>query len=197
MAVRVITPPANYPLTLDEAKSHLRVDHTDEDALITTFLAASTAHAEQFTGRALITQTLELVLDTFIHDIEIPRPPLQSVVSVKYDDASGVEQTLVENNDYVVDAASQPGWVVATDAGWPTTLDAINAVRIRYIAGYIDSTMSPPIDDVPFDLKAAILLMCGTLYANRENVVVGVTSAMVPWSAEQLLRQRRVELALA
>lgn len=197
MAVRVITPPTEYPLTLAEVKAHLRVDHTDEDTMITAYLAAATAHAEKFMGRALITQTLELVLDSFYDaQIMIPMPPLQSVVSVRYDDAAGDEQTLVENTDYVVDTASQPGWVVAVDETWPTTIDTVNSVRIRFIAGYATAD-SPPVENVPFDIKAAILLMTGSLYEHRETMIAGVSVAMMPWSAEQLLRQHRVELALA
>jgi uncharacterized phiE125 gp8 family phage protein len=198
MAVRIITPPTEYPLTLAEVKAHLRVDHTDEDTMITAYLAAATAHAEKFLGRALMTQTLELVLDSFYDpQIMIPMPPLQSVVSVLYDDGAGDEQTLVLNTDYVVDTASQPGWVVAVAGTWPTTIDTVNSVRIRYIAGYVNTNDSPPSAAVPFDIKAAILLLVGSLYGNRESVVVGVTTSMVPWSAEQLLRQHRVELALA
>lgn len=197
MAVRVITPPSDYPLTLAELKAHLRVDTSDEDGLITAYLAAATSHAEKFLGRALITQTLELVLDKFYDaQIVIPMPPLQSVASVRYDDSSGDEQLLAENTDYLVDTASAPGWIAAVNKTWPTTIDTINAVRIRYIAGYVDSN-SPQAENVPFDIKAAIMLMAGSLYAHRENVVVGFTAAMMPWSAEQLLRQHRVELALA
>lgn len=197
MSVRVITPPAEYPLTLAEVKAHLHVDHDDENALITSYLAAATNHAQKFMGRALITQTLELTLDKFFPQIQIPMPPLQSIVSIKYDDAAGNEQTLVENTDYIVDAKSEPGWVVPVNETWPTTIESINTVRIRYLAGYIDNTSSPAVANVPFDVKAAILLMIGTLHANRETVVIGATMASMPWSAEQLMRQHRVELSLA
>jgi uncharacterized phiE125 gp8 family phage protein len=197
MAVRVITPPATLPLTLAEAKAHLRVDHDDEDALISTYLAAATKHAEEFTGRAFITQTLELVLDEFKPQIFIPRPPLQYVMSVLYaDEPSGAEQLLTENTDYVVDTANEPGWVVAVGGEWPPTRDVVNAVRIRYVAGYISGD-SPPVASVPEDIKAAILLMTGSLYSHRESVVVGTIAGQLPWNAEQLLRPKRVELSMA
>jgi uncharacterized phiE125 gp8 family phage protein len=189
MSVAIITPPATFPVTLAEAKEHLHVDHTEEDALIQAYIAAATSHAEVFTGRAFMTQTLELVIDSFVNEIEIPRPPLQAVVSIVYDDAAGVSQALSENTDYAVDNVSEPGWVVAINGEWPATIDAINAVRIRYIAGYAAGPTS--------DIKAAILLTVGSLYAFRETMSVGLITAMMPWSAEQLLRQRRVELALA
>ena len=90
----------------------------------------------------------------------LPFPPLQSVVSVKYDDGAGVEQIL-GITEYEVDTVSQPGWVVPVTTGWPTAVwDSINSVRIRFVAGYDPGTDSP-IDlaaNVPQSLKAAILL---------------------------------------
>jgi len=196
MAVRIITPPATDPITLTEAKSHLRVDHTDDDTLITGYITAATRYAEEFTGRAFITQTLELVLDEFRAQIQIPRPPLQSVVSVKYDDSNGLEQTLTEGVDFLVDTASQPGWVVAVESIWPETIETINSVRIRYVAGYVDGN-SPPSENVPRDIKSAILLIIGSLYSVRETVVVGAVAQHVPWGADQILRQRSVVLPMA
>jgi uncharacterized phiE125 gp8 family phage protein len=197
VAVRVLTPPAALPLTLDEVKAHLHVDHTDDDAMIEIYNAAATAHAEVFCGRALMPRTLELVLDKFKTQIEIPLPPLIKVNAVFYDDAAGDEQQLAENLDYVVDTVSQPGWIVAANSTWPTTLDAINAVRIRFDAGYLNDAMSPPTPNVPDDIKAAILLIIGNMYANREDVITGTIAAKLPFGAEALLRQHRVELALA
>lgn len=199
MALRIITPPVGYPITLTEAKQHLRVDltNTDDDALITLYLAAATAHAEVFCGRAFVPRTLELVIDRFAPQIEIPMPPLISVTSIFYDDTEGYEHALSEATDYVVDNVSQPGWVVAVNGEWPETIDAINAVRIRYEAGYYQPNTSPPTVDIPFSIKAAIMLMMGGWYATREEVVVGTIATKLPFGAEALLRQYRVELAMA
>src|SRR5262245_57253066 len=137
MAVKLITAPADPVLTLAQAKAHLRVDHNDEDDLITALVLAATANVETFTGRALIDQTWELVLDSFpddtnLFEIEIPKPPLIEVVRIAYDDELGDEQVMAAA-DYFVDNASEPGWVVpASDSLWPATLDAINTVRIRF-----------------------------------------------------------------
>ena len=200
MASRLITAPAVEPVTLAEAKAHLRVDHTAEDALIAMYLQAARQDCEEWTARAFVTQTWELVLDKFPADeILLPRPPLQSVESVKYDDAAGQETTLA-TTEYDVDSASQPGWVVPVTTGWPTsTFEGINSVRIRYVAGYLMPDSPADLTSaIPGSIKAAILLHLGRLYENREDVVVGtVVNAMPIGTAEYLLRPYRVALGMA
>jgi uncharacterized phiE125 gp8 family phage protein len=199
MALKLITPPASSPITLAEAKAHLNVDYTDDDVLIQTMIDAATAHVDGpvgFLGRAIIDQTWELTLDEFpTAEIVIPMPPLIEVVSVKYDDSSGTEQT-ISALDYVVDNASEPArvWYATT---WPTTFTGINAVRVRFRAGYLDTSVSPAVATVPADIKAAIKLYVGSLYGNRETEMVGASVAPMPWSAEQLLRRKRIDLSMA
>jgi uncharacterized phiE125 gp8 family phage protein len=205
MALTLITPPAVEPLTLAEAKAHLRVDTTDDDDLISALLTASRSFCEEWTGRAFVTQTWELVLDDFPTDlnadeIEIPRPPLRSVTSIKYDDETGLEHTLA-TDQYEVDDISQPGWVVPVDAGWPVALwEGINAVRIRFVAGYAPGANSPDTfaDNIPGAIKAAIRLYLGQLYDQREDIVVGTIVNRVPsGSVQSLLRNFRVRLGMA
>lgn len=201
MAIRLITPPAAEPVTLAQAKSHLRVDHTNDDALISSLIVASRGYCENFTARAFITQTWELVIDEFpANEIMIPLPPLQSVVSISYDDPAALE-TVISSSSYAVDTVSQPGWVLPpANVGWPSTFDSINTVRIRFIAGYAPGTTSPVdlAENVPQSIKAAILLYVGQLYENRENVIVGaVINTMPSGSVEHLLRQYRVDLGMA
>lgn len=200
MAIRPITPPSVEPITLAQAKLHLRVDHTDDDALISAYIEGARVFAEKFTARAFVTQTWELVIDKFpLHEIMIPLPPLQSVSSIKYDDTGGVEQTLATNG-YEVDTASQPGWVVPVVSGWPTVFSGINAVRIRFVAGYSPTTDSPPdlVENIPASLKDAIRLHVGNLYANRESTVVGTIASIMPTGGIiHLMRQYRIALGMA
>lgn len=198
MAIRLITPPTVEPVSLARAKQHLRVVDSDEDDLINTFISAARRHAEEFLGRALVTQTWELVIDEFPdEEIRIPKPPLQAIVSIKYDDATGVEQTMLAA-DYDVDTASEHGWVVPVD-DWPATIEAINAVRIQFNAGYAP-TADSPLDltsGIPNDIICGMLLHLGSLYSHRETVVVGQTAVSLPWGAEQLLRMHRIDLSMA
>lgn len=201
MPIRLITAPAVEPVTLIEAKAHLRVDHSEDDTLISSLIEASRMYCEKFTARAFITQTWEYVADVFpAHEIMLPLPPLQSVTSVKYDDGGGIEQILAIDQ-YEVDNVSEPGWVVPITTGWPTaTWAGINSVRIRYLAGYAAGTDSP-IDlaaNVPQSIKAAILLHVGQLYEQREDIVVGTIVNRVPTGGiEHLLRPYRVALGMA
>lgn len=207
----LVSGPAVQPLTLAEAKSHLRVGHTDEDALIGIFLAASTAAAEKSTGRAFIDQTWDYYLDFFPHGyrhypvhhrhhvhnwIEIPKPPLIDIEGVFYTDTAGVEHQFT---GFSIDVARAPARIFPTANGcWPSTLiNEPNAVRIRFRAGYVDPGNSPFTNNVPADIKAAILLMLGTLYQQRETIVIGATPLLLPWGAEQLLYRHTVQLGIA
>jgi uncharacterized phiE125 gp8 family phage protein len=197
MAWKVVVRPANAPITLAEAKSHLRVDHDDDDDLIAGMIEAATGYAEQFLGRALIDQTIDLYVDAFPASgsltIAIPRPPLIEIEGVFY--TSGGSE--LEFTGFAVDAVSQPARIYLPVSGsWPTTDTTPNAVRIRYRAGYLDTGVSPPADDVPKAIIAAIKLYLGTLYEQRETFQPNTVYAM-PWGAENLLRMYRSDLSLA
>lgn len=195
MALRLIDAAADGAVSLTEAKAHLRVDHSDEDTYIGLLVSAAVDNAQTFLGMTLGLQTWELVIDAFpTAEIQIPLPPLREIVSVKYDDGDGVEQTM-DPADYFVDTVSQPGWLSAINNSWPTIIDAPNSVRIRFIAGY--SIGDSPAVDVPYAIKAGILLLIGTLYAHREHVVVGHITQPMPWGVEALLRPYRVLLGMA
>lgn len=185
MSLKLITAPASEPITLAEAKLHLRVDGTDEDALITALIVAARQSAEHITGRSLMPQTWELALDEFDSAIYLPKPPLVSVTSVKYLDEDGVLQTL-DPSAYLLDDYSEPAKLMpAYDTCWPSTRCQANAVTIRYQAGYADA------ESVPQEIKSWMLLKIGMLYANRESVAVGVSVAEVP-QVDRLLDSCRV-----
>ena len=174
MTLKLITAPATEPITLAEAKAHLRCGD-DEDALINALIVAAREAAEHELGRALVTQTWERVVDAFpAVELELGMPPVQSITSVTYIDTAGALQTL-SASAYTLDPTTPPGWALpATGYTWPATLDTANAVRVRFSAGYGAAAA------VPAGIKAWILLRLGTLYKHREGVVTGVTVAEVP-----------------
>lgn len=178
MALLVISQPAEEPITASEAKASpsLRVSVATDDTDITALIKTARMMAERYTLHALVTQTLELVLDGFpTGGIRLPMPPLQSVTSIKYIDTSEVEQTM-DPLDYSVDDDSSVGLIVpAYGETWPTdVLDQVNAVRVRYVAGFGAAAA------VPEDIKSWIKIMVGTLYDNPQGVVVGQTVASIP-----------------
>ena len=163
MALKLITPAAVLAVSLAEAKLQCRVDNAVEDTLITAFITTATELAEQKMGRSIMPQTLELTLDAFPSAFELTRTPVVSVTSLKYTDTTGVLQTL-GSGAYALDNADDFdfAYVVPAYAGeWPTARSQINAVALRYVAGYADAA------SVPGGIKSWIKLMVAALYENR------------------------------
>lgn len=183
----VITPPAVEPITLYQAKQHLRVDTAAEDALINGLIAAARAWAEEYSGRALITQTLELVLECFPHEvIRLPRQPSQDIVSITYTDQNGDTQ-VIPPDDYRIDTASVFHNVrPAHGKSWPSVRNGPGAVRIRYIAGFGNTGSA-----VPPHYIQAMLLVIGRYYVMREDVVVGASIQEAPFAAKTLIGPSR------
>lgn len=154
-----ITTPVE-PVLLSEAKVQLRVTDTAEDALITLYITAARESLEDRLECTLPVTSWRLTLDAFPSAIKLRRGPIAEVVSVKYLDATGTQQTLAPA-DYTVDTASTPGYIVpAYGKAWPATREQINAVEVEYIAGSVA---------VPHALKAWMLLAIGDMYAHRES----------------------------
>ena len=184
-ALRLKTSPVTEPVSLAEAKLHLKIESTEaaEDSLIQRLIVVARHHAETSTRRALVTQTWTLALDGFPGGvIEVPRPPLSSVTSITYIDPEGATQTVAADR-YRVDAQREPGRLTpAWDESWPPTRPVSNAVEVEFTAGY-----GTP-DKVPEDLRQALLLIVGRYYAHREDVQAGGTPPVkMPLGAEHLL----------
>lgn len=165
-----VTPPSEEPITLDQAKNHLRVDIEDDDGLIDSLIKVSREYAEAVTGRALITQTWKMYLTDWPEEdyIELPYPPLQSISSITYEDYNGTVTTWAATH-YKVDTYSEPGRVVlAYDDTWPTaTLNVSNPICITFVCGY-----GTP-DDIPESIKAGMKIDLSDLYDNRASIVIG------------------------
>lgn len=156
--------PSTEPVTVAELKLHCRVEHSADDDLFTALGKAARETVEAETGRQLVTATWRQDLDEFpLCPIKLRHPPLISVTSVVYTDANGDTQTL-DASDYQVDTSSVIGTVApAVDSVWPTTQAyKLNAVRITYQAGFGAASA------VPESIKAAIKLLVGHWYENRE-----------------------------
>jgi uncharacterized phiE125 gp8 family phage protein len=178
--------PAEEPLTLPEARLHLKVDG-DEDSLIDGLILAARQHVETYTRRALITQTWDLTADHLGCELILPRNPVQSVTSVQYLDAQGASQTLLSSLYRVVKRdTGETAIVPAYGAIWPSTCPVEAAVTVRFVSGYGAAAA------VPAPLKHAMLLLIGHWYAHRETVHIGGTAVEVPMSAEALMFPYRV-----
>lgn len=195
MNITVETDSATEPISLTEAKLHLRIepDTTDDDTLISALITAARQICEGYQGRSYVTKALKLTLDEFPegddYDIELPYPPTISITSVKYVDSDGVQQTAGVST-YTLDATSTPARLSpAYGTSWPSARSQNSAVEIKYSAGYGAAAA------VPERIKAAIKLVLGDLYENRESGVVGTIANINPAVAvEAILAPDRVFL---
>jgi uncharacterized phiE125 gp8 family phage protein len=170
--------PADLPVTLAEAKAHCRVDHAEDDILITALIGAAVSYLDGYTGilgRCLVTQTWRADYAGF-DDLRLPLWPVASVTSVTYRDAAGTVQTVSAANYQLVRDAS--GAVILPSPGftWPVTDETATPVSVTAVYGSAAA-------DVPQAIKHAMLLMIGDWHASRETMASGMQSNMVPMAA--------------
>ncbi len=186
----LVKQPGTEPLLITEAKAHLRIDTTDEDIYIKSLIKASRQFAETFMRRSIIDQTWDMFLDHFPRRegcIEPPNPTLSSVTTIKYLQESDGAQVTLDASKYIVDVNRDPGRIVpAFDEEWPDTRHQINAVEIRFIAGYGESD-----EDVPDEIRHGIKIMVSHLFEVREPIIVGTIVSNVPDSARALFWNHR------
>jgi len=182
--------PTKEPINLDEAKDHLRLDGTDDDAYLMALIVAVRERTEDRTRRALITQTWEGVLDRFpsSREIWVRHPNLQSVTSVTYEDENGDTQTF-SSSSYYVDTVNTYGRISLEDGySWPGTENRANAVTVTFVAGYGDDA-----NDVPQMLRQGMLILLAHWYELREPVILDCTLANVPESYNAIVWNYRVD----
>ena len=215
LRLTLTTAPAELPVTLDQVKLQSNLDDTfvADDALIIGYARSATSQAELFTGRVLITQTWtafydawpsrarlddeplgegwhvgpETLLDSPGRFLELPKPPLQSVVHIKTYDDSDVATTFAASN-YFVDTASVPGRIaLRKSVAAPVTTRTANGLEIQFVAGYGDNFA-----DVEQSIRDGILQMTAFLYENRGDCppdkAATASGAAVMWQPFALMR---------
>lgn len=188
MPYEVTTGPATEPLTLAEAKAHLRVTASNDEALITSLIIVARQYVESILWRKLITQTLTLERDRFPTGADVlllPGGDVASVTSIGYTDTDGDAQTITtqQENLTAVPAELSP----AFEESWPTTRRQQAAVSIVYVAGYGSAS------DVPEPIRHAMRLLIGDYYENRTNQpVVPIGSVALRTAVDNLLSPYRI-----
>jgi len=191
MALVLTSAPVVEPVTLSEAKAHLRVDGAAEDTLIGSLILTSRLHIETALGLALITQGWRLSLDAWPEgrELELPLRPLQAVREVRVFSADNMS-SLVPAETYLVDLAGVPPRLVRRGAMWIAPGRPAGGIEIDFTAGYGDAA-----SDVPAPLRQALLMLVAHWYEHREPVELGSPVAAVPSAAYELLapyRTRRI-----
>lgn len=167
------------PITLEQAKAHLRVVFDDEDDYISSLIVAARQMAEGRTNRTITQRIRE---QAFSHwcAMKLLKPPFVSVESVSYIDPDGNEQTLSED-DYIVSTRREPA-SVAISISQPSLASQDEAVIVRYTAGY-------PVGEVPAPIVQWMLLQIGSMYEHRESVIAGVSVSPLPEMYERMFLQ--------
>ena len=180
----LVTPAATYPVSLADMKEHLRVDGTDEDTLISAYIAAcaSSIGSNGELGLALVTETWDEAFQTPSKDVYLTVLPALAITSVKYYDTDNVEQTALLS-DFTLYKSDR--WAFVRSDNWPQTFDRPDAITIRYTAGYGAAS------DVPLEIGQAMKLIVAHWYQNREDASE-VKLNEIPRAAAHLLGLRRV-----
>jgi len=190
------TAPAIEPVSVADLMAHSRIDNAAEGSYLAGLITASRQWIEQYLGRQLITATWTMKLDEFPagDDLELPRPPLLTVASVKYYDVNRALQTVDASSYYVHTFAgpeAAPGMLERIQGfAWPTAYDGDGAVEIAFTAGY-----GATANLVPLQIRQAIMIHAAELYERREQLAGGAFGgALIPSAitVERLLWPLRV-----
>jgi uncharacterized phiE125 gp8 family phage protein len=187
--------PSVEPVTVAEAKSHLRVDTSDDDTYIGTLITAAREWVEAYLDRTLVHTQWKMRLERFptdsLYPIELPRPPVVSsgtatAVTITYTGETGNTATL-STAQYRVQRFETPGRVTTVYGGtWPAGREDNDAVQVTWWAGYGSTGSS-----VPAAIRHAILMLVGYWYENRSTVVVGSISKQLEFAVESLLSSQK------
>ena len=181
--------PIQEPVTKDEIKDQIGITDEISDPVLLRRITEAREWAENFCQRSFITQTWDLFLDCWPADgvLPLPRGPVQSVTYVKYIDAAGVPQTISSANYKLGAGHTLPRLVPAYGLVWPSARDEIDAINVRYVAGYGVAG-----EDVPGPIREAIMLIVGHWVEHQPAIESGVRITRIPYAVEHLLQAYRV-----
>ncbi len=188
MTVLLTAGPAAEPVTLAEAKAFLRVDDDDEDSFISTLITAARLHTESVSGRAMITQSWRVILDDWPPDraLVLPVAPIKSLTAIRaYDDDGVANELALAEFQFETGTAPARVFVPAIIGGMPVTRGR-DAIELDYVAGYGDAP-----EDVPQDLRHAVLTLVGYWFEHRDAVITAGSGAVIPAGFDLLIAPYR------
>lgn len=183
MPVILTTPPAIEPVTLAEAKAHLRIGHADEDDAVSRIIVSARRHIEVQTGLCLIAQGWSCFRDAWPErdEVSLPLAPILAVGDVRIFGEDDIAAT-VDPAHYYVDNISRPArLVLRADRVWPLPGREANGIEIQVTAGF-GATAST----VPQPLREALLQLVAHWYGHR-----GDETARLPLSVETIIAEFR------
>lgn len=186
--LELVDAPATTPIALAEVKAQLRVEHSDDDTLLTRLINVAVAYTDVkgALGQAMITQKWGQWLGPNPpKEVKLILGPVQSVTAIKYYDTDGVLQTDDYNNYDIFGTETYTTISPKTGFSWPTAQQRSDAIKIEYEIGFGDATT-----DVPETIRHALMLLIGHWYDNRENTQMDELSN-IPFGYMELLNIHR------
>lgn len=173
MTLVLSQPPLSEPVTLDEVKAHLRVDHKGENDLLNSLIATARTFLESQTQLALMTQIWRLCLDHWPNDhcVMLHKSPVQSIDQIEQFDANGDGQ-IISTSEMLLDGNAHPARLYTNRQSMPE--QAINGIEITFTAGFNSAS------EVPDMLKRALLIHTAQMYEFRGVVSPNMQPAAVP-----------------
>ena len=156
-------PPTSEPITLDEAKTFLRILEDDDNATITSMIKSAREYAENYTNRQFEIATYELLAERFVQDIKLPKNPIKTLTSIEYMDENGDYQVLDSSFYYLYGEDDIFKFHFDETISHKTHKQAI---KYTFVSGY---------DVVPESIIAYMNILISTLYENRELYIIGVS----------------------
>ncbi len=180
----LLTASAVEPLSLDEAKAFLRVEHDVDDALIGALIAGSLVHIEAQTRAALITQSWRISADHWPEDgrIKVTPAPLQALTAARVYDFNNVAQA-IDPQAFVTDVGASV--LAFAPWAWPAPGRLAAGIELDVTVGYGDAAA-----DVPEPLRQAIRLLVAHWYENRGLAAIG-TVTVLPGTVAALIAPYR------
>jgi uncharacterized phiE125 gp8 family phage protein len=177
---QLITGPVVEPVSVDELRTHTVIDDTFDDAYLQALIIRARRRFEKNTGRLLVTQTWQCAFDQLPRLLEIPKTPVQQVVSVSLLNSDGTYTELNSSTYRVVSHGLLKQIMPMPNTNWPClTVCAPDAVVVEFIAGHAQVTIgessayineSSIVDKGDYELaKQAIMILCADWYVNRED----------------------------
>ncbi len=188
MSLSSIAPPAVEPVSLVEVKAQLRLTATDEDALVTTLIAAAVRAVEAATDTALITRRMRLSLDAWPGDgiVAMPVGPVRSVEAIRVFDANGVAAAVDASPVRIDQSALRPRLLISGPRPSPGL--PLGGIEIDHTVGFGASAAA-----VPDPLRLAVRMLAVRWFERRGDdepgrgpIAADVAALLAPFRSPRL-----------